>query len=604
MKLKNLFLLSLILLTFSLKGAYLEKVPHTVQQPDGEILHCYVTGDEYYHWMHDADWFTIVQNTNGYYVYAAKEDGKLVPTQYVVGRVNPATVGLTPRINISAKQWTERRNKMLQFPQSERNRSGEVNHGVINNLVVFIRFADQPDFSTSASLVENMFNDSTSATSNSMYNYFKTVSYNQLFINSHFYPEPVNDVILSYRDSMPRAYFEQLSESNPIGYNDTTSERLEREMALLKRAIGYISGMVPTSLNLDYNDDGNVDNVCFIIKGDVGDWSDLLWPHRWSLYTDEVMLNGKRVYDFNFQLSDNSWYFSNSVLCHEMNHSLGAPDLYHYSDTLGFTPVGSWDVMGSNGSTPQHMGAYMKHRYGNWIPEIPTITESGTYMVYPLSSSTSEKTCYKIPSEVPDEFFVIECRKKNSPFESDIPASGLLIYRINSLFSGNASWNGENQLDEVYLYRPQGTLTNNGFVDNAQYRQNLRRTELDATTDPQPFLSDGYVSGIRIYDIYSYVDSIRFSYLKPGDVGIADINTLNISVYPNPAQDYVTVSNHSGESWQQITLADAYGKILAQETTDKDYTFNLTNYANGIYFISIRTADGNRSVHKFIKSAK
>ncbi|HPT53106.1 MAG TPA: M6 family metalloprotease domain-containing protein [Bacteroidales bacterium] len=600
MKLKKWLFLALVLATFSLKGAYLEKIPHTVQQPDGEILHCFVTGDEYYHWMHDADWFTIVQNpTNGYYVYAAKEDGKLVPTRYIVGRVNPTTVGLTPRLNISAKEWAEKRNKMPQFPL-EKSRSHEVNHGTINNLVVFIRFADQPDFSNSAATVINMFNDSTSSSSNSMYNYFKTVSYNQLFIKSHFYPEPQNDSIYSYRDSFPRAYYEKLSETNLIGYNDTTSERLDREMALLKRAIEYVSEMVPTNLELDYNEDGNIDNVCFIIKGNVGDWSDLLWPHRWSLFTEEVMLNGKRVYDFNFQLSDNSWYFSNSVLCHEMFHSLGAPDLYHYSDSLEYTPVGPWDLMGSNGVQPQHTNAYMKHRYGNWIEDIPTITQSGTYTVYKLNSTTSQRTCYKIPSENPDEFFVVECRRKNGIFESSIPGSGLLIYRINTLFTGNANWNGEDQLDEVYLYRPDGTLTNNGYVDNAQYRQGLGRTALNAQTNPQPFLSDGYVSGINIYNIYSYVDSIKFSYLKPGDVKAADFLAEGISVFPNPATDYVTVQ-YPNEQIREIRLLDAFGKLLFKTVQRDEITVYLKEFAKGMYFLQVITTDGKSVNCKIIK---
>lgn len=597
------FLVILFFVNISLQGAYLEKVPHIVQQPNGEILHCFVTGDEYYHWLHDADWFTIVQNPEtGFYVYATKENEKLVATNYVVGKIAPQSVGLTPRINITANEWREKRNKMLQFTPVEVYRSNEVNHGEINNLVVYIRFADQNDFQQTASTVNAMFNDSSSNSANSMYNYFKQASYNQLFIKSHFYPEPINDSILSYQDIYPRAYYEKLTENNLIGYNDTTSERTDREMALLKRAIEYIDGMVPAGMNLDYNEDGNVDNVCFIIKGQVADWSDLLWPHRWSLFTEEVLLNGKRVYDYNFQLSDNSWYFSNSVFCHEMSHSLGAPDLYHYNDSLGYTPVGSWDLMGSNGEIPQQMGAYMKHKYGNWIDDIPTITASGTYTVNKLSSASPERTCYKIPSEIADEFFIVECRKKNSPFESSLPGSGLLIYRINTLFTGNADWNGEDRLDEVYVYRPLGTLNNDGDIDAATFRQGLNRTLFDASSDPQPFLSNGYVSGIKIYDIYSYVDSVRFSYLRPGDVHIENNDNQSFAVYPNPTYDVVTVANPNEIPIQEIELMDAYGKLLYRQSSMDDAALSLGDYANGIYVVRIITKTGENINLKVIKN--
>ena len=82
-----------------------------------------------------------------------------------------------------------------------------------------------------------------------------------------------------------------------------------------------------------------------------------------SVCKDEV--NDKRVWNFNFELSDNQYYFSVSVMCHEMFHTLGAPDLYHYDDEVGFAPVGPWDLMGQNGATPQHPGVYMKHKYGS-----------------------------------------------------------------------------------------------------------------------------------------------------------------------------------------------------------------------------------------------
>ena len=58
---------------------------------------------------------------------------------------------------------------------------------------------------------------------------------------------------------------------NINGYNNTT-EGPTREHALLQRAINYISSLVPSSLNLDFNNDGDIDNICFVVKGDVGDW--------------------------------------------------------------------------------------------------------------------------------------------------------------------------------------------------------------------------------------------------------------------------------------------------------------------------------------------
>ena len=61
-------------------AAYLRNIPVTVTQPDGTVLQCFASGDEYFNYLHDADGFTIMRHPKtGYFVYAEKQDGKLVP---------------------------------------------------------------------------------------------------------------------------------------------------------------------------------------------------------------------------------------------------------------------------------------------------------------------------------------------------------------------------------------------------------------------------------------------------------------------------------------------------------------------------------------------
>ena len=56
-------------------------------------------------------------------------------------------------------------------------------------------------------------------------------------------------------------------------------------------AIEFIEDEVPDELDIDANDDGYVDNVTFLVKGSPGAWADLLWPHRWALYSFDVFIN-------------------------------------------------------------------------------------------------------------------------------------------------------------------------------------------------------------------------------------------------------------------------------------------------------------------------
>ena len=603
---KLLSIALLLLFAGTLQAAYFSNVPYTLRQPDGDTLQCLMSGDEYYHYLHDADGFTIVKNPQtGYYMYAEKVDGKVVPSRYVAGKVSPRSVGLAPGVRISAAEWQARRERMT-VPAATRSvrHCDETSSGTLNNLVIFIRFADDDDFTQSPTTIQTMFN---SPNSLSLYKYYKTVSYNQLEIESHLIPTPSDSLVRSYQDSHPRSYYCKWSEDNPDGYGEDDPDnnsfpRTEREMALVTNAINYARGYIHEDLNIDYNSDGVVDNICFVIKGGVEDWSDLLWPHMWCLYTDEVFINGKRVWNFNVQLADATSYFSVSVLCHEMFHTLGAPDLYHYSDTLGFAPVGSWDLMAQNGTTPQHSGVYMKYKYGQWVDEIPEITESGSYTLLPVSSQTPERIGYRIASEISSEFFVLEYRKRTGEMEGSLPGTGLLVYRINSLFDGNAGWNGDDVLDEIYVYRPNGTLTEDGQVNRAHFSQYYGRTELSYATNPKPFLSDGYVSGIRIYDVNVLDDSLTFKYLRPGDtIASVEFQTMKVAVYPNPASEVLNIEiSFDPVLVQETALYDLEGRKVAIMDFNNSRQISVSGFAKGTYILNVMLCDGKRISEKVV----
>ena len=503
----------------SVHAAYLKNVPKTLTQPDGSVLHCYASGDEFFNYLHDKNGFTIIQHPiTGFFVYADKQDGRLVATEFVAGSVDPASKNLRPFNLISPEEWMARRNAWHEKEKKSVNRDGLPNHGTLNNISIFIRFSDDEEFVNTYSSIDNMFNDE-SQNAISMKTYFRAASYGAIEIPTYFYPGHNGETIISYQDSYPRSYFQPYNAAtNPNGYQE--DEVANREFSLLERAVNYINTNypIPTDLNIDYDNDGLVDNVCFIVRGTPGDWASLLWPHKWSLYDREVLINGKRVWTFNFQLADATGYFTTSVMCHEMNHSLGAPDLYHYSYS-GPDAVGIWDLMHNNTMPPQHCGAYMKMKYGHWIDEIPEITQSGTYTLNPISSATPTNIAYKIKTDDPDQFYVLEYRDNTSLFETGLPGSGLLIYRIDTRFSGNADYNPNNGIyDEVYIFRPGGSTSANGNLSSAYFSSNAGRTEFSSSTSAYPFFTDGTIDeNFRIFNITSAGSTISFTYGNSAD---------------------------------------------------------------------------------------
>jgi len=546
----KLFLLAVLSgLAVPASAVLVENAPITLTQPDGQVLTVFLTGDEFHHRVYDKAGYTIVKDpASGFYVYAAKEQGRLVPGALVAGLDDPAKAKLEPGLDDDPNILRQAR-EALPYMAGQGAKTPSI--GAINNLVVFISFADQTEFTDSLSKngYDRTFNDSLGAT-NSLRNYFYEASYQKLTVRSTLYPISSDTFVVSYKDGYNRSYYCPYdSITAPDGYTGdpiNSPEITAREHTLLKNAVAAIAAAVPAGLNIDVDADGYVDNLCFVIRGSTTAWATLLWSHRWALYSQSAYINGKRVWDYNFQMQSQ---FNVAVLCHEMGHSVGYPDLYHYYYGTSLSPTGIWDIMCSTPNPPPHSSSYMKYYYTNWIDSLPEITTAGTYWLKPLASDPGN-CCYKIasPNSV-SEYYVVEYRRRMGIYENSLYGSGLLVYRINGIFAGdgNADYNGSSIFDEVYLYRPGGTVSANGTLSAAYFSEGSARNAINDATNPTGFLHDGALGGLDIYDIGAAGDSICFTVGFPtgvsGGPGPAALprGTRIISCGPNPAVGFADI---------------------------------------------------------------
>lgn len=504
-KLITIVLGVLLLSSLHLNAAYLENIPKTITQPDGTTINCFVSGDEFHNWLHDGGNYTLIQSqSDGYYYYAIKDGEKIVPSEYMVGSSMLKSAAIQPGINITAEQWQQKRNRMLENAplNSYTLKSGEAEMN-INQLCIYIRFSDDAEFTKDTAMYYDWMNDE-DPSAVSMINYFDEVSYGKVEVRSHFFPRSNTSTVVSYQDPNPRGFFQPYNETtNPIGYDDNASYDSEasptkREWDLLERTIEYFKAnySVPVGVDMDHDDNGIIDNIEFFVLGEAGAWSSLLWPHNWSIQDRTVTIDGLQVRNYNFQIENITDQRGVGVLSHEMGHAVGYPDLYHYYDSP-YSPVGPWDIMASTATAPQSFGAYTKFKYGGWISSIPEITTDGVYTLNSIDSATNN--CYKIASPYSStEYYVVEYRKQAGRFESSIPGSGLLVYRINTLNNGNAS-----APDEVFIYRPGGTPGVDGDLYIANFSSESGRTAINNTTDPIPFLNDGTFGGLYISEVSS-----------------------------------------------------------------------------------------------------
>jgi M6 family metalloprotease-like protein len=208
----------------------------------------------------------------------------------------------------------------------------------------------------------------------------------------------------------------------------------------------------------DMDRDGHIDGFTIVHSGYAAEWggSDALgttyqnriWSHKWSLIQSRTF-NG--VYIRNYNINPGLWGTSGTgigrigVICHELGHFFGLPDLYDGTSPVHAT-FGSFGVMsnswGVDGSQryPPSFSPWSKALMG-WAV-VSDIGASGTKTLLPYQSSGQ---VYKVTSGFPsNEYLLIEARS-NDPgialYDSLLP-SGIYVWHIDMNTSNNWNNNG------------------------------------------------------------------------------------------------------------------------------------------------------------------
>lgn len=489
----------------------------------------------------------------------------------------------------------------------------DTNRSSLSNLVIFVRFADDEEITYPFNSIDSLFNCQTPEYP-SVYNFFDVSSYGKIHFNTIFADQVVNNSIVSYVDEHPRGYYQPYSETNPIGYqgeNPLVGISM-REAQLLAAAIDYVSsmGLMNPYTTLDGDGDGYIDNISFIVKGETGEWADLLWPHMEFFPQDSidhlVSINGKLPNTFNFEFEGSVTQGINlNVFRHEMSHSLGLPDNYHYTNYKDVELSDKWDVMSTSDVMNQTCMMY-KSQFLHVADDPIQITEDGTYTLYSNATSASQSS-YIIKSSIDDsQWYTFEYRNKEDLFDEGIPGTGLIIGRWNNnvpiTIFANAFFDNDSILHLYWIFRPgSGCDTINGDIDNAYFSAAAGRTAFGPTTDPHPYLADGTAeNSFEITEIQEFGEYLTF-HVHFLNVGVEEHSLANtITVYPNPTDNYITVT---GDNMQRIEVFNVLGQlqktIVSLDPTR--CTIPVENLASGLHFVRVINLDGTVSEVKFVK---
>lgn len=511
----------LILVTFcwfSIEGITAKAAParneeFTFTQPTGEKFKAALQGDEWLNWWETKDGNIIAKGPDGAWYYGQILSDKLVPSllKYSEGKkpmslINRETM-LKLRQNIKLNVSKEN-NTGSKSPSNFNIEALDNQHKL---LLIVIDFSD----------ISVLYSDSTwsdyvfSSTSNSVNNYYNEVSSGKLsFLPAEENYQNTNDGVIRVR--LP------YNHPNTGGNTSYLNQQIVRDA--LVQADSYID-----FASYDKNADNNISfdelHIVTVVAGNeasYGNFNNLpsIWAHKWSLFGSYItQLDGKFLCSPN-----NSGYTmigerhgdhmaTIGVLCHELGHDLGLPDLYDTDNTslgVGIHSLmagGSWTSLygAYPGSSPAHLDPWSKIKLDFAAPTVVNASESLTVN----SIGTGQYNILKIETPNPDEYFLVENRQFEGYDKGLQPRSssgGIALWHIdegvirNNIYDVNANERHKGvDIEEAN----EGILGYSQLDNRVQYSYNHyyysgNNSIFNAGSKPDSRLYDGTDTGIII----------------------------------------------------------------------------------------------------------
>ncbi len=88
----------------------------------------------------------------------------------------------------------------------------------------------------------------------------------------------------------------------------------------------------------------------------------------------------------------------------------------------------------------------------------------------------------------------------------------------------------------------------------------------------------------------------RFKLAYMGPVGVSEMETTGLNLFPNPAQDYISIA----EEFQLLQIYNVNGGLVLSMQENQSH-IDVSNLSSGVYFIQMTTSDGQVKPAKFVK---
>lgn len=513
MKLKALFISSLLGLFCSVWAVPAPERPVKVTQPDGSVLTIIVHGDEYLSWITTIDGYSIQKNADGYFEYIKRfRQGKAVLSG--IRATEPEQ--RTDRDNI----WLNRQPKNLKgeardmemqdlpkrLPQKQSK--GQMANGIFWQIWSF-GFASLPDFKgilVPVSFADYAF-ETPLETIDSMMN---CPDYGNGFL--------IGSVHDYYHD-MSQGKFDFNIKVLPVftvSGNRTSYGTFARDIKY--EVLDYVKQTLTEEELAEYdrNGDGEVDHISILFAGHGQEFTGedgMIWSH--NTVVEATSFSCIAEIDNFDNLPGIETY------CHEFGHVLGLAD--HYDTDYGANGAadhpGVHDLMSSNTGqgNPVPLSAFSRFALGWNTLKTITADEAGRYH---LTDRLTSAYSLCINTQTPGEFFVVENRGTTDKWQRHpYLGHGLLIFRVDTKqYISNKDYNQVNadsaHLGYALMRADNSSLYNLEDIAKDYFPHGTDFTAFTDETVPSARSLSGKPTGLPLTDIAEVNDTVSFTFVS------------------------------------------------------------------------------------------
>jgi M6 family metalloprotease-like protein len=526
-------------------------------QPDGTVFSARQWGDEWNHGFETLGGYTILQMTDGWWVYArATGDGLLASS---LAGDSPLRVGLDSPgdlpLHLRPTALVENPHApSVMFPDGVTSPEYQ-NIGTQKVLVILAQYTNHPGTIPAASFATEWF-----GASNSIKDFYLDTSFNNLTLAAATESSgTANDGVVGWLTLGP---------THPGTDGITGNEDTQIARDAVVAADPYINY---AAFDVDPAD-GYISqwelHIFVIVAGHEGSYDASLptiWAHNWFLdpvgcpEPDDVIIGCFGGYGGYSEAGELHGEHQATIgtFAHELGHDLSMPDLY---DTNGGSAgVGEWSVMGSgnwnnvsgyDGSSPALLDAFLKS-YQGWMTPFNITGVNNNRIIHQAETNTVAFRLRPNPGDVDWEFFehsgtgeyfLIENRQLTG-YDAGLPGCGLLIWHIDESVSYLNDANADEDhplvgLEQADNLRDLQNGNNRGDAGDP-YPGTAANSDFKMWTAPNSLLYSGLNSSASVHldstacgsymvaDLaYSVASPGKFSKASPEDTSLGQSTTV------------------------------------------------------------------------------